>query len=45
VALLVAFWFVACTLRAVIGAGEELIWPEKIACGQHLLPDSFLSSA
>jgi cobalt-zinc-cadmium efflux system protein len=33
VALLVAFWFVASTLRAVIGAGEELIWPEKITCG------------
>jgi len=33
VALLVAFWFVVSTLRAVIGAGEELIWPEKIACG------------
>ncbi len=33
VALLVAFWFVVSTLRAVIGAGEELMWPEKIACG------------
>ena len=33
VALLVAFWFFVSTLRGVIGAGEELIWPEKIACG------------
>lgn len=33
VALLVAFWFVASTLRAIIGAGEELIWPDKITCG------------
>jgi cobalt-zinc-cadmium efflux system protein len=33
VALLVAFWFVASTLRAIIGAGGELIWPGKITCG------------
>jgi cobalt-zinc-cadmium efflux system protein len=33
VALLVALWFIASTLWAVIDAKEELIWPEKITCG------------
>jgi cobalt-zinc-cadmium efflux system protein len=33
VALLIALWIIVSTLWAVIQAGEELMWPEKISCG------------
>lgn len=29
----VAIWFIVSTGREVLGSHEELIWPEKIACG------------
>ena len=32
-ALGIALWIIVSTAREMIGAGEELIWPEKISCG------------
>ncbi|HEX3522218.1 MAG TPA: cation transporter, partial [Stellaceae bacterium] len=33
VAGIIAIWIILSTVREVFGSREELIWPEKIACG------------
>lgn len=33
IALAIALWFIASTLREVVVSHNELIWPEKIECG------------
>jgi cobalt-zinc-cadmium efflux system protein len=33
VALAIGLWIIVSTVREVVGAREELLWPEKISCG------------
>ena len=33
IAGIIALWIIFSTVREVLGSREELIWPEKIACG------------
>jgi Co/Zn/Cd efflux system component len=31
----IAVFIIATTLKAVLGSGEELMWPENVVCGHH----------
>jgi cobalt-zinc-cadmium efflux system protein len=40
IALLVALWIIASTIREVAISREELIWTQKIVCGHSRIPRS-----